>query len=465
MSAFLRRRWLRLAAISAALLVPCFWHSNLEAGDLGSHVYNAWLAQLVEAGRAPGLYFAPQSTNMLFDWLLLRLGSLMGLYAAERIAVSLAVLIFFWGAFALAAATARRAPWSIAPVLAMLAYGYAFEMGFFNFYLSLGLSFCALALFAGCSGRARLFALPFAPLAWLAHPLGFLWMLAAAAYLLVAESLSPKRRYLLVALAAAAALAARFWLVARYPVAWPKLPLYLLNGSDQLVLFAPVYRLIAIALALFALGFVLLDRLSPGAEDLGVALPLYLAVESALLLLPDSIWPPLSATPPALVVARSSLLAAVAASCVLARLRPRKLHLTAFSALAAAFFALLYLDTGRVSALEDQARELVAGLPPNSRISATLYPWPGSRIFIHHIVDRACIGRCFSYENYEPSSLQFRLRARPGNEMVTASAADSNAMMSGRYAVKDEELPLYQIARCPRAPGLCLRELHRGERQ
>jgi len=107
----------------------------------------------------------------------------------------------------------------------------------------------------------------------------------------------------------------------------------------------------------------------------------------------------------------------------------------------------------------------VAGLPPNSRISATLYPWPGSRIFIHHIVDRACIGRCFSYENYEPSSLQFRLRARPGNEMVTASAADSNAMMSGRYAVKDEELPLYQIARCPRAPGLCLRELHRGERQ
>ena len=35
-------------AISALLVVPCWWHRRIEAGDLASHVYNAWLAQLIE---------------------------------------------------------------------------------------------------------------------------------------------------------------------------------------------------------------------------------------------------------------------------------------------------------------------------------------------------------------------------------------------------------------------------------
>jgi len=35
----------------------------------------------------------------------------------------------------------------------------------------------------------------------------------------------------------------------------------------------------------------------------------------------------------------------------------------------------------------------------------------GAVQFIAHSVDRACIGHCFSYSNYEPSSGQFRVRA------------------------------------------------------
>ena len=55
---FLGRHWTRVLGISAALLLPCFWHRHIEAGDLGSHLYNAWLAQLIENGQAPGLYLA-----------------------------------------------------------------------------------------------------------------------------------------------------------------------------------------------------------------------------------------------------------------------------------------------------------------------------------------------------------------------------------------------------------------------
>jgi len=134
-AAFLRRFWLQALAISAALLVPCFWHRRIEAGDLASHVYNAWLSQLIERGQAPGLYLAKQWNNVLFDFLLLRIGNLLGLRAAQRIVVPLCVLIFFWGAFALVAAVSRRSPWFLVPCIAVLAYGWTFNIGFFNYYL------------------------------------------------------------------------------------------------------------------------------------------------------------------------------------------------------------------------------------------------------------------------------------------------------------------------------------------
>ena len=41
--------------VSGLLLVPCYWQSRLQAGDLSSHIYNAWLAELIAKGQAPGL--------------------------------------------------------------------------------------------------------------------------------------------------------------------------------------------------------------------------------------------------------------------------------------------------------------------------------------------------------------------------------------------------------------------------
>jgi len=71
--------WLAGMAASILVLVPCFWQSRIQAGDLSSHLYNAWLAQLIERGQAPGLSLARQSNNILFD---LVLSGLLG--AAHR---------------------------------------------------------------------------------------------------------------------------------------------------------------------------------------------------------------------------------------------------------------------------------------------------------------------------------------------------------------------------------------------
>ena len=61
------KQWLRAAAtgrwiyalVSLVLLAPCYWQPRLQAGDLSSHIYNAWLAQLIESGRADGVVSSP----------------------------------------------------------------------------------------------------------------------------------------------------------------------------------------------------------------------------------------------------------------------------------------------------------------------------------------------------------------------------------------------------------------------
>src|SRR5579871_3584430 len=67
---FVRSNVLRIVVVSVVVLLPCVWHRRIVASDLGSHLYNAWLVQLIRAHSVPGLYLAHQWTNVLFDYLL-----------------------------------------------------------------------------------------------------------------------------------------------------------------------------------------------------------------------------------------------------------------------------------------------------------------------------------------------------------------------------------------------------------
>src|SRR5580704_13784020 len=202
---FLRNKKWAILAISAVIIVPCLWHRRIEAGDLGSHVYNAWLAHLIEKGQAPGLYLVRRWNNVLFDWMLLYVAKVAGFAAAERIVVSACVVVFFWGVFAFVAAASGRPPWFLAPCIAMLAYGYSFNMGFLNYYLSIGLACFSLALLWRGRGLERFFGLLLVPFILLAHPLGFLWLVATAMYAILWSKL-PNRWKLAVPAAAVAML-------------------------------------------------------------------------------------------------------------------------------------------------------------------------------------------------------------------------------------------------------------------
>ena len=183
---FVSGRWFYVLA-SLLVLAPCYWQPRVQAGDLSSHIYNAWLAQLIETGRVQGLVIVSQTTNVLFDVILSALFKVVGAEAAQRIAVSIAVLVFVWGAFAFVSAVSKSRPRHLLACIAMLGYGWVFHMGFFNFYLSLGLCFWAMALLWQPTWKRVAAALPILALAYVAHGLPVIWAAGLVSYVLVAR--------------------------------------------------------------------------------------------------------------------------------------------------------------------------------------------------------------------------------------------------------------------------------------
>ena len=471
---FVRAHKWAILLISLAVLAPCFWHRHIEAGDLASHVYNAWLAQLIEKGQAPGLYFVRQWDNVLVDWALLHAANLLGFAAAEKIVVSACVLIFFWGVFAFLAAVTGQPPWFLGPCIAMLAYGYSFDMGFLNYYLSLGLAAFSLVLLWRGRGLERLLGLLIVPFVLLAHPIGLLWLAGTGLYLILWAKLPGWWKLLAPVLAISFVYSIHLYLAhqTRFPVDWVHDPFYLMNGADQLTLYGRRYA----TLGWIALGFgalcVLLDLILRRRDvsfwqALRLPASLYFVAIISVTLLPENLRPSISGGWIGLLASRLTLITAIFGLCVLGCLKPRKWHFVCFAACAAVFFVFLYQDTSILNRMESQVEQLVSHLPPGTKVLSTIWAPLDSRIsFIGHFVDRACIQHCFSYANYEPSSGQFRIRARPGSPVAVASDDDSEDMQAGEYGVQEEDLPMMEIYQCDEndLTELCIRSLAAGEK-
>ncbi|MBS1841969.1 MAG: hypothetical protein JSS69_11325 [Acidobacteria bacterium] len=472
---FLRKKSGVVAIISALLLFPCVWHSHIQAGDLGSHVYNAWLARQAQTGHAPGVYVVHQWNNVLFDLSLSATARIFGWHAAELLVVSASVLIFFWGVFAFIAAVTNRIPWALLPCLAMLAYGYSFSMGFLNYYLSLGLACFALAAFWKGGAGNWITAVAIAPLVILAHPIGLAWFAGTIAYVVLRRRLPKYLRWLLPLLVFAGYVALHAFLAdsSRYDADWRTDPFYWMNGSDQLMLYGHRYLILArVLLAWAILCFLpyfahLLSKFRTEAKTFRLPIELYLVALTAAAFVPENIHSELFAGWIGLLVSRLTTVTAIFGLCILGLIPLRKWQIAGFAACAAVFLLFSFQDTAKISRLESNAQILIEKLPRGTRI-VPVASAPGDwRVqFIAHSIERACIGRCFSYSNYEPSSGQFRVRVRPGSWVVTDSAEKSEAMSSGDYVVQPEDLPLVSIYQCVDADWtqLCAAPLWAGNK-
>ncbi len=134
----------------------------------------------------------------------------------------------------------------------MIAYGWTFQMGFMNYYLSLGLGFFAAALFWRGRSADYIAAAALMLLAWMAHPMGFLCIAAAVAYIKLAESMNGRRRWALFGSAFLIVLVLHYYIVHHFQTQyWDTSIFYLMNGADQLVLFGSRYTKLAMAAILF----------------------------------------------------------------------------------------------------------------------------------------------------------------------------------------------------------------------
>jgi len=181
-------------------------------------------------------------------------------------------------------------------------------------------------------------------------------------------------------------------------------------------------------------------------------------------LLPHSIRIPQHVGAIALLTDRLTSVSAALLLCVLGTLRPSRWHFAALLVIAGAFFVLVYRDTGVINRMEDQVVRLVHTLPPNQRVLGTIEPPLDSRVPPQHILDRACIGYCFSYGNYEPGTAMFRVRAMPGNPYVLSSYDLAVEMEEGDYTVTPQDLFVYQVYQCSMSgTELCIHPLEAGE--
>lgn len=450
--------------VCVPLLIPCFWQKRIQATDLSSHIYNAWLSILTAQGKLQGLYFAPQHNNVLFDFALQWLLARVGVATAQRIAVSMAVLIFASGALALITTLGGR-NWSFSvPGVAIFSYGFIFHMGFFNYYISMGICMWYLALIWTPNWMCRLTATPLLLLAWIAHPLPVVWAVGMAVYIILAQQISRRHTIWLFSLGSLTIIGVRLFLSHKYVCLWSWSQLYWTTGANDVMAFGSGYVLVLAPLLLvWLLRMRRLTKQSGGMLS-GLPMQLWLLNALAVCLIPNNISFPQYASPLSVITQRLALGAAIILCAALAGLPTNTTERLGLVLITAVFFGMIFADTWKLNRIEDDIDAAVAQLRPGERALGS-FPTRLKRVSpLLHALDRACIGHCFSYANYEPSSQQFRLRVSSENPYVMENYSDAFDVQMGRYVVKPRDLPVHLIYLCgAEKDRVCSRPLNAGD--
>jgi len=482
-------RWVRPMLVSVPLVIPCFWQPIVSGLDLQSHLYNAWLIELIQRGSIHGVWIGNQSTNVLVDWFLPQLIKCFGVSGAERAASTALVLIFFWGAFQFISAVPGHAVYWLTPWLAILSYGFVFQVGLLNYYLSSGIVLWLLAILWKRQFKWRaLWASPLLVLAYLAHFLPVLWFVGIAVYCGLALRMRARLRLLLFCACVTAFFLLRGYVVGRYITSWSLTQLKACTGVDQSLLYGWRYLPVAIGFLIFS-GILLLKPENRWRAMISVPAQAFLLTAVAIAVMPSGIRASMDKAPATFIAQRLSLFSGVLLLAILSRSAYRRWYLPAGLLTAAIFFGALYRDIGKEARVEAKMQDLVATLPAGERVVSFLdlkdrelsgkvstgdgllvhwakrfVPLSSERLPSTHLLSRACVGHCFDYLNYEPSTGQFRIHAAPGNNVVLATYAEYYSMNAETYTMNARDLPLYALIRCgPDPSDLLMRPMAEGE--
>ena len=199
------------------------------------------------------------------------------------------------------------------------------------------------------------------------------------------------------------------------------------TGADQLWVFDSKYYVVLVGLLiLWGMLFINLLRESGAAWVVsGVPFQFCLISAAVVSILPSTILLPGFHHALVYIAERMSLGVGICVCALLAAARPRAFERYAMALVAMVFFGFLYRDEKILNVLEDRIDRVISRIPAGQRIVSGIDD-PDLHVFsVAHMIDRACVGRCYSYANYEPSTAAFRLRTVADNPYVTAHYADS----------------------------------------
>jgi hypothetical protein len=455
--------------VAGVLALPPLLVRYFPAGDLQSHLYNAWLVERIGRAELPGLFVVRQWTNVLLDEatsVLLR--AMSPEWALRFILVGIAEGMF-WSALLLCRRLTRNTCWSAAPVLAMLTYGWTFHMGFGNFLLALVGAFTATALAAGDPlSRARwglIAALLLVTSLASVIPVGL--AITAMACLRLRKAF-PHRATTWTAVIAILALVGGLAMGRLLPSQWTWVQWKNLSGADQLYVFDGRYRWFAAALfALWCWGLVeeLRARDRAGRRPWpGDACALAVIAVAGSLFVPSIVHLPGQNSAIAYLAERLSLVVAVLVTAsVLATFSWPRFAVTCL--VAASYFGTLTGDWLALSSFAERVASAVRTLPPDARVLGHMGMPPARVPAIMHSIDRACIGRCLSVGNYEPPSQVFRVRAGQDTHFQLSGPGEVDALEAGDLVLPGSVAPAWWVLPCSPATGsVCIRSLNEGDR-
>lgn len=459
-----RSAGLAATGISALVIIPCFWQSRIQAGDLSSHVYNVWLANGIKAGKLPGLTIVSQWTNVLFDVFLGKAVQATGYALGQKLAVAAAVLVFFWSAFGFVTVVSERRPWHMMLPLAVFTYGWVFHMGFFNYYISAAFSIAALAVCWHGPNRKSLFAVPLLALGTLAHALPVAWAVGAILYVWLSGALRNRAPFATFAIAFASTVGLSLVLTKRFQTRHSLQQVFAAAGADQVVVFGTKYVVICIALLLFwfALWRDLRKRFGYSQILASQSFQLFAITVATIVILPTAVLLPGYEHGLMYIADRMSLIIGVLVCAMLGRAVPTKPQRVFIACIVLLFFGWTFRETARANAVESKISAALLQVPQGSRVLSSFQDSQSRVNPLSHAVDRACIGRCFSYGNYEPSTKQFRIRATAPNPYVASAYIDADAIQNGNYRVQPQDPPVFQIAWCKGDQEICIQPLAAG---
>jgi len=429
----------------ALLLLPLFWVERVQSIDLASRSYNAWLAQLIRQGELPGLTLEPLLVNALFEHGFDLLLGLLTFPTAERVAMAATLLVFGVGTGLWLRQAAGRFPWGLWPLLLVAAHGVVTQVGLLNFLLALGFGGAAGAALLG-PGKVRWLTLPAILLSVAAHPAGAAMLGAPSLYLLATRRFSGARQAWIFGLAVAGLAGGTAFLTAAFDTFRIPLPLAFV-GASTLVPYRPAYLVPALVyLVLVAWMLVAASRArgfritltSPQAQ-------ITFLCALACLILPSGVRLPLYTAHLTYLDQRIALVVMLATLAWLGTLPWPRVPRLGSTLVAVLYFGILAGDHRAFSRTDQMLREAVMEAPPASRV---VLPHRAQGYVLDPLrtaLDRACIGHCFSYLNYEPASGQFRIRAAPGNPFVVADGDRIGRFQNLELEIRESDLPLYLV--------------------